>query len=159
MLFKISWIANGVSYATPNIDANSATDLTNVIYQGLVAAGGGAVSSSSVSPASVIVRHDHGAWDEYQITFSSSGGIGTTVVTVYTSFATVCPTYSDNVAMFALLDYNNYPLFYDSRHPIGSGGSGRYTCYMRGLGYKPWSYWTGKTNPGNPLREDLFICP
>ena len=180
MIFKVTWTANGISYSTPNINANGAKDLSNLIYQGLVAAGGGDVQWSS-SPGSVVVHLSHGAWDEYQITFpvstssSSSSGSGggssgsgsgsgsgssSATTTVYSSFTTVCTTNPDNVAMFALLDYNNYPLFYDSRHPVGSIGSGRYTCYMRSLGYQPWSYWTGKTNPGDPpLPTDLIIYP
>ena len=157
MLFQITWTANGVTYTTPNINANNAKDLTTLIYQGLVSAGGGGVPAS-VSPASVVVHLNHGTWDEYQITFLVSSS-GSAITTVYSSFTTICTTNPDNVAMFALLDYNNYPLFYDSRHPVGSSGSGRYTCYMRSLGYQPWSYWTGKTNPGDPPVADRNIYP
>ena len=142
MSFQLSFrVGSGTSvYQTAPINANANADLTQLILDAVNALQVGAIAAKSS-----ILRTDRGGWDEYQITFAKS---------TYTSFATSCPTNPDNVVVFSLLDYNNYPLFYDSSRPLGSGGSGQYTCYLRHLNYVPWTYSTGRTNPG--IIADVF---
>jgi hypothetical protein len=101
-----------------------------------------------VASVGSVSRVQRGVWVEYRIV---------TTLTAATTFSAVCPGNPANVAMFTLTDYNNYPLFYDALRPIGYGGSGRYTCYLRHLGYVPWSYYTGSTNPG--VIADVYTIP
>ena len=146
MLFTISWQSGVTTYTTSAIDANTATDLSTTIYQAMNIASPGTLSSLSQ-----VVRTARGnSWIEYQITFTvPSSQYGFTASTTAPS-----SQYANNVVLFTFQNYNNYPLFYDSRHPVGSGGSGRYTCYQSYLGYQPRSYWTGTANPG----KLLFLC-
>ena len=94
--------------------------------------------AGTVASAASVTRLQHGAWVEYRVV---------TALTAATTFVVTTGSPA-TVAIFARTDYNNYPLFYDALRPVGYGGSGRYTCYMRHLGYIPWSYYTGSTNPG-----------
>ena len=142
MLFTISWQYGATTYTTSAIDANAALDLSTTIFQAINQALPGTLSSSTQ-----VVRSVKGSsWVEYRITFpvpSTSCCFTASTTSSFTSNV-------NNVVMFTYQNYNNYPLFYDNRHTVGSGGSGRYTCYQSYLGYQPRSYWTGTANPGNP---------
>ena len=141
MLFTISWQSGITTYTTSAIDANTAVDMSVTIFQAVNQALPGTLSSSTQ-----VIRTARGSsWFEYQVTFSMSS-----TLCCFTA-STVSPSNANNVAMFTFQNYNNYPLFYDNRHPVGSRGSGRYTCYQSYLGYQPRSYWTGSANPGDPL--------
>jgi len=149
MPFTVSFTAGTATYTTASVDANAASDLSGLLMSAINAVYSGAVASVS--------RAQKGSpWYEYKITFTAAAGaagLSNFVATVSPGL----PGLAGNVVMFAFQNYNNYPVFYDSAHPIGSPGSGRYTCYVKYLSYLPWSYYTGATNSG--VIADVFTMP
>ena len=51
---------------------------------------------------------------------------------------------------------NNYPIFYDLKHPFGYSNSGQYTCYKREHNYTAWAYSTGY-NDGIPAEVNKAL--
>lgn len=110
--FNVSWHSTSGRDYTIGLDAHStAADIAlafNTSYLGSV--------------DSVRLVNSTSQWKEYQVTFSSVGS------KTFSKFSAVSALklYDNAVYITTLLDYNNYPTFYDFAHPMGLGGSGRY---------------------------------
>ena len=61
-------------------------------------------------------------WIEFRVTFTRSASSQLSAFTVHSALQ----RNSDAVYITTYLDFNNYPLFYDYKHPTGFGGSGRF---------------------------------
>lgn len=109
--FNVSWQNTVGKKYTIGLKAHStAADIAQAFNASLL----GSVSGVTlVNPAS--------QWMEYQVTFSGAGS------KMFTKFSVLSALKLNEDAVFitTLLDYNNYPIFYDYAHPTDLEGSGR----------------------------------
>jgi hypothetical protein len=110
-LFDVSWHSSSGKNYTVGLNAHStAADIAQAFNASFL----GSVSSVQLVNAAT-------QWIEYQITLSSLGS------KMFNKFSVLSALklYDNAVYITTLLDYNNYPIFYDYAHPMGLGGSGR----------------------------------
>jgi PBP superfamily domain len=110
-LFDVSWHSTSGKNYTVGLNAHStAADIAQAFNASFL----GSVSSVQLVNATT-------QWIEYQITLSSLGS------KMFNKFSVLSALklYDNAVYITTLLDYNNYPIFYDYAHPMGLGGSGR----------------------------------
>jgi PBP superfamily domain len=114
--FQISWRSGNSNkqYSTGAVSYASSQNIAQSIYTSINAVASGAVLN--------VTRADHpqSTWTEYRLTFASSAD-----ALSYSNFTATSTAAVGSVYILTLLDSNNYPLFYDSSHPSGFGGSGR----------------------------------
>ena len=93
----------------------STTSKKAAIIRAFNAAFAGSVSSVRV------LNYSNSMWTEFQVTFSSAASAN------FSTFSVVplSPANKGFVYITTLLDYNNYPIFYDYSNPRGYKGSGR----------------------------------
>ena len=115
--YNITWQTSTNNNYTVSLNSNYTSDAMtsafNIAYPGSVALVKRVVNT--------IMSTTEPNWVEYQITFSS------TTSDAYYGFKakSVLNADDDNVFIMTLLDYNNYPVFYDYQNPKGYGNSGR----------------------------------
>ena len=92
------------------------------------------------------ITHSPSTWVEFQVTFNMSQPNPRQPKALVAHMVSALGLGS--VAVTRYLTGYNYPVFYDSTHPLGYSGSGKYTCYKHMQNLTAWSYYTGSGNKG-----------
>lgn len=109
--YNVSWKSNGKVYQIGVSTTSSRADIIkafNVVLAGSV---------SSVTA----LNHSSSIWTEYRVKFTPAASVNFSAFSVNP----LVPANSGYVLITTLLDYKNYPVFYDYSHPRGYKGSGR----------------------------------
>lgn len=109
--YNVSWQSNGKEY---QIGVSTTSNRADIIKAFNV------VLADSVSSVTIL-NHSSSIWTEYRVKFSPAASVSFSAFSVNP----LVSANSGNVLITTLLDYNNYPVFYDYSHPRGYKGSGR----------------------------------
>ena len=134
--------------SNPNSNKPSVTSTTiNVAVPSLLSAIKSALHQVAPTLVSSVkqISHSPSTWLEFQIVFNMSNPNPPQPLLFAIHMAN---SSIGNVVVSRYLTGYNYPLFYDSVHPLGYSGSGRYTCYKHMQNLTAWSYYTGNGNKG-----------